>query len=175
MNHTKLSRLLLQSNNTALVGAIWAESTDGSIGNGDDLLWHLPEDMKYFSQITKANTVIMGRKTWDSLPEKFRPLPHRKNIVISNTVSELAGAKVFSSIKEAIKNIDTDEVWFIGGGQIYAASLSFVSVIKVTEVKTDISGEVKAPKVPHDFTLVESSEWLESEKGLTYRFLTYSK
>jgi len=155
------------------IGAIWAATPSGVIGDGKDLLWRLPEDLKYFSAITSGTTVIMGRKTWDSLPEKFRPLPNRVNFIISRTETSIEGATVFSSIEEALQAVETDEAWFIGGGQIYTAALDFVKEIKVTVVNLEVTGETVAPNIDNKFILSDSSEWKTSSKDIEYKFETW--
>ncbi|RYE78474.1 MAG: dihydrofolate reductase, partial [Oxalobacteraceae bacterium] len=103
-----------------LVAAI---ARDGAIGRDNALLWRLPEDMARFKAVTMGKPVVMGRKTWESIPAKFRPLPGRRNLVVSRSVSELPGAEVFASLQAASAACSEPEVCVIGGGEIYALAL----------------------------------------------------
>jgi len=158
-----------------LVGSIWAESLDGSIGDGKDLLWHIPEDLKHFSEITKNSTVIMGKNTWLSLPEKMRPLKNRINVIVSSTLEAGEDYIVASSIEDALSNAHTENVWFIGGGAIYREAMDYVDTLEITVVDTNKSGVVKAPKIPEEFILESHSDWFTSKKEYDYKFLTYKK
>lgn len=171
------------------LGAIWAQSLDGIIGNGEDMPWHLPEDLAHFKQVTLGSPVIMGRRTWLSLPQKFRPLPGRDNFVFSSRPPGpwSAGARVVTHLPEV------DEGWIMGGGQLYAATIDSVDIIELTLVGVnigDVYGDdaVYAPEVPDAFSLSGDSNWLTSHKGhvttpgqppselpLKYRFLTYER
>jgi len=105
------------------ISLIAALTRNRVIGKNNDLPWHLPDDMKYFMQTTKEHPVIMGRKNYDSIPEKFRPLPNRTNIVVTRQRDFVApGCKVVHSLEEALDeatNITTDEIFIIGGAEIY--------------------------------------------------------
>ncbi len=109
-------------------------SSEGAIGANNELLWHLPSDLKRFKALTTGHTILMGRKTFDSLPKGA--LPHRRNIVISRSVKALDGAEVYSSIDEALKQVQNDdEVFVIGGGEIYSALLPQVERIYLSLVE----------------------------------------
>jgi dihydrofolate reductase len=117
------------------VGLIWAQSTSGVIGRDGTIPWHLPEDLARFKKVTMGHTVVMGRRTWESLPARFRPLPHRRNIVLTrNRDFEAPGAEVFGSIDDAID----DQTWVIGGSEIYHLALPAATRCEVTEVEIDL-------------------------------------
>ena len=132
---------------------IVAMDEDGFIGRGNDLPWKLSSDMARFKELTEAdgfNSVIMGRKTWDSLPDTYRPLPERVNIVMSrDTDWQADGAETALYVGRAIELAyaeGSDECWVIGGAQVYEMSLERVEEIPVTTVHTSGSGEVKFPE-----------------------------
>ncbi len=142
-----------------IVSLIAAVARNRAIGKDNQLLWHLPEDMKHFRETTRGKPVIMGRKTWESLPESFRPLPGRKNIVVSrNPAYEAPGANVAASLEAALALVgDAPEVFVIGGEQIYRAALEFCDRLYLTEV--DISPEADA-----FFPEVNPAIWQEVER-----------
>jgi dihydrofolate reductase len=157
------------------LGLIWAQSTSGVIGRDGGIPWQLPEDLARFKEVTKGHTVVMGRRTWDSLPAKVRPLPGRRNIVVTRQTNFVAeGATVVGSLDDAL--IDP-ETWVIGGEQIYALALPRADQCDVTEVDVDIprdDGDAIAPVL--DETWVGTpGEWLTSDVGLRYRFHRYRR
>lgn len=106
------------------------------LGKDNQLLYRIPQDMKRFKALTQGKTVVMGRKTWESLPEKFRPLPNRDNFIIStNPKYDAPGAKVFTSLAAALAASETEDVCVIGGAQIYEQALAYAKVIEMTEIK----------------------------------------
>lgn len=112
---------------------IVAVSEDGAIGHQNQLLWHLSEDLKRFKALTTGHTIIMGRKTFDSLPKGA--LPNRRNIVISRQQIQLAGAEVYPSLDSALEAVKhEDYVYIIGGGEIYASTLAIVNEMHLTRV-----------------------------------------
>jgi dihydrofolate reductase len=126
---------------------IAALARDRVIGKGNRLLWHLPEDMKHFKSLTQGHTVIMGRKTWESLPEKFRPLPGRQNIVISrNPDYDAAGATVVTSLEEATRvGVGRTAMFVIGGAEIYALALPLADRMELTEIDAAFEGDAFFP------------------------------
>ncbi|MCV7152170.1 dihydrofolate reductase [Mycobacterium pyrenivorans] len=151
---------------------IWAQSTSGVIGRGNGIPWKLPEDMARFKALTMGHTVIMGRLTWESLPEKFRPLPGRRNIVVTRQAGYLAeGAEVVTSLEDA----PLDDAWVIGGSQIYGLALPLATRCEVTEVDIDLRREdddALAPLIDESWTGTDE-QWQDSSSGLRYRFYTY--
>ena len=164
-----------------MLGAIWAQALNGVIGDGTDMPWHIPEDLRHFKETTMGEPVIMGRRTWESLPAKNRPLPGRENFVLSTRSPGewSAGATVTNTVPES--------GWIMGGGEVYAATLDKVSRIEMTlvDVSPAPATPVYAPAVPDDFTLVRETDWMTSSAGaavaetagvdkqLRYKFLTY--
>ncbi len=152
---------------------IWAQSTSGIIGRACGIPWRLPEDQIRFKALTMGHTVVMGRRTWESLPAKFRPLPGRRNVVLTQQAGFTAdGATVVRTLDEALTDPDT---WVVGGEQIYTLAMARASRCEVTEVEIDLprdDGDVVAPVL--DETWVGTSgEWETSRTGLRYRFHTY--
>jgi dihydrofolate reductase len=152
-----------------VIGLIWAQSANGVIGRDGELPWHLPEDLKHFRTVTSGAAVLMGRRTWESLPPRFRPLPGRRNLVLSATAQE--GAETFADLPSALAAVSGD-VWVIGGAAVYRAALPFADRIVVTELRESFDGDTHAPEIsrPPD----TAGEWLESSTGLHYRFLTWA-
>jgi dihydrofolate reductase len=153
---------------------IYARARNGVIGRDNTLPWHLPEDLAHFKRLTLGCPVIMGRKTWDSLPPKFRPLPGRSNIVITHQTDwHSPGATPANSLEAALsKCAQANHVWVIGGAQIYAQALPLATTVEVTEIDADFEGDAYAPAL--------GSEWRERQResntaanGLSYSFVTW--
>jgi len=157
------------------VGLVWAQSTSGIIGRGGDIPWRVPEDLAHFKKVTMGHTVIMGRRTWDSLPAAVRPLPGRRNVVVSRqTDLMIDGAEVLGSLEEALTE---PEAWVIGGAEIYLLALPHATRCEVTEVDIDLprdDDDALAP-VLDEAWLGETGEWQVSRVGLRYRFHTYQR
>ena len=156
---------------------IYARARNGVIGKQGQLPWHLPEDLAHFKRTTLGQPVVMGRVTWESLPEKFRPLPGRTNVVVSRQTSFKAlGAQVVSSLEAAMALFPpTEVVWLIGGAQLYAQALSMASQIVVTEIDADFEGDAFAPSLlPNDWTETQRSSHV-SAQGLGYHLVTLQK
>lgn len=160
----------------ARVGLIWAQASGGVIGDGKTIPWHVPEDMARFKAITGGHPVVMGRKTWDSLPVRFRPLPGRRNIVVTrNAQWSAVGAETASSVEDALALVDGSTVWVMGGGEIYRAAMPFATELQVTYIDLDIDGETTAPEIPDGWE-ADSGEWLTSRHDeIKYRFVQYGK
>ncbi|OZC67030.1 dihydrofolate reductase [Rhodococcus sp. 06-470-2] len=158
------------------VGSIWAQSTTGTIGDGGGIPWHIPEDLAHFRAVTGGHAVVMGRKTWDSLPAKFRPLPGRRNIVVTRNASWSAeGAEVAHSVADAIALADADPVWVIGGGEIYRSAMDIATHLEVTEVDLDVVGDTSAPEIP-DGWVARAGDWQSSRvDGTRFRWVEYGK
>lgn len=149
-----------------MIGAIWAQGLDGVIGDGDGMPWHIPEDLRHFKEITMGQPVIMGRRTWESLPERFRPLPGRENFVLSRRPPGewSAGATVIRELPSA--------GWIIGGGEVYHATIRHADVLEITVIDATFAEElgeraVHAPEIPDFFTLETETGWQDSD---THRF-----
>ena len=156
-----------------MIGLIWAQAANRVIGDGLTIPWHIPEDMAHFRTVTAGATVVMGRRTWESLPPRFRPLPGRRNVVLTRDRSwRDEGADVVHELDEALR----EDAWVIGGAHVYAAALALADVVVATELREDFPGDVLAPEIPADWSL-ESSDpgdgWHESAGGLHYRWRRY--
>lgn len=155
------------------VGLIWAQSPSGVIGRAGGIPWQLPEDQARFKELTLGHTVVMGRLTWESLPAKVRPLPGRRNVVVTRQADYMAeGATVVSGLDAALTD---DETWVIGGEEIYALALPAATRCEVTEVEIDLrreDGDAVAPVLDESW-VGTAEDWRSSSSGLRYRFHTY--
>ncbi|MBC7547916.1 MAG: dihydrofolate reductase [Polaromonas sp.] len=156
------------------INLIYARAANGVIGKNNAMPWHLPDDMAHFKQLTNGWPVIMGRKTWDSLPPRFRPLPGRVNIVITRQTNWVAdGATVMPGLAQAFDHCRAfREVWVIGGAQIYALAEPLAHRAEVTDIKQNFDGDAFAPTL--------GPGWLETQRedrvsaaGLAFSFVTY--
>lgn len=134
------------------INVILAQATNGAIGFNGKLPWGgFPEDMRHFRSVTGQDAVIMGRKTWNSIPKKFRPLPGRLNVVVTKNRDLLCqGAAVVHSLEQAIKFCSNfRQVWIIGGGELYKSALATLPVksIYITQVLHEYQGDVFAPEL----------------------------
>ncbi len=163
------------------VHLIAAVADNGAIGKDNDLLWHLPDDMKYFKDKTSGTTVISGRRNYESIPEKYRPLPGRRNIVVTrNTAYEALGATVVHSLREALDEAGAHgvgEVYIIGGGQLYREALEAdsVDVMHLTRVHATIDGDTHFPDWNRDqWTLaLQRSHPKDDRHAYAFTFETY--
>jgi dihydrofolate reductase len=155
------------------IGLVWAQSTSGVIGRDGGIPWHVPEDLARFKQVTVGHTVVMGRQTWDSLPARVRPLPGRRNVVLSRQAGFTAeGAEVVGSLEAALTE---PEAWVIGGEQIYQLALPRATRCEVTEIEVDLvrdDEDAVAPVLDESWR-GETGDWQVSDSGLRYRFHTY--
>ncbi len=161
---------------TPRINLIFARAANGVIGKDNSMPWHLPEDLAHFKRLTLACPVIMGRKTWDSLPPRFRPLPGRSNIVVTRQVDwQAAGAFRASSLPEALKlSGDVPEVWVIGGAEIYRQAEPLAVRAEVTEIAQDFEGDAYAPTLGSGWVETAREQHL-SAAGLAFSFVTYQK
>jgi dihydrofolate reductase len=151
-----------------------AVARDGAIGRQNDLLWTEPRDMARFKQLTLGKPVIMGRKTWDSLPERFRPLPGRRNLVVSRSVPALPGAEVFKSLDAALDACAEAEVCVIGGGEIYALALPRVAQLSLTEIDRSFpDADRHFPEWPRASFAQARRETLQAADGTRFDFVDY--
>jgi dihydrofolate reductase len=156
------------------VGLVYAQSRNGVIGHGGSLPWHLPEDLAHFKRTTLGAPVIMGRKTWDSLPPRFRPLPGRRNIVITRDAQwQAAGAERAGSLDEALAlGAGADTVWVTGGAEVFRLALPRAHVAVVTEIDADFEGDTRAPELGPGWREVARERHV-SANGLAFSFVTY--
>ncbi|MVU82892.1 dihydrofolate reductase [Nocardia sp. ET3-3] len=157
------------------IGLIWAQTPKGIIGRDNAIPWRVPEDMTHFKDVTWGHPVVMGRKTWDSLPPRFRPLEGRRNIVVTRQADWSAeGAERAGSLAEALEMTGDRSVWIAGGGEIYRAAMPFATELMVTEVEADVDGDTLAPVIDPEWQ-ADEDDWRESSKGLRYRFRRYTR
>jgi dihydrofolate reductase len=156
------------------LGLIWAEAHGGVIGADGGMPWHVPEDLAHFKQVTLGVPVVMGRRTWDSLPERFRPLPDRENIVITRQVDWVAdGVRRAASVSDALAGLD--DVWVIGGAQIFSEVIDRADRLEVTELDLDVDeGDAFAPSRA-GWRLTDAGDWQLSRTGIRFRFLGYQR
>jgi dihydrofolate reductase len=162
------------------LGLIWAQTTSGIIGADGEMPWHLPEDLAHFKSLTLGSPVVMGRKTWDALPPRFRPLVDRRNIVVTRQVGWGAeGAEVAHSVSGALDLVAVEPfAWVIGGGQLYAAAIERADRVEVTEIRQEFAGDTRAPAIPPGWraaSVEPETGWATSRTGLDYRFLRYER
>ncbi len=160
----------------ARINLIYARANNGVIGKDGVMPWHLPEDLAHFKQLTHGCPVIMGRKTWDSLPPKFRPLPGRTNIVITRQDNwQAEGALRVASLDEALQSAaGAAEIWVIGGAQIYAQTERLATRAEVTEIDADFEGDAYAPTLGPDWRETARSAHV-SAKGQAFSFVSLER
>ncbi|HRH23551.1 MAG TPA: dihydrofolate reductase [Candidatus Magasanikbacteria bacterium] len=155
-----------------MIALIAAISENNCIGKSGTLPWYIPEDLKRFKNITTGHTVLMGRKTWESIPEKFRPLPNRKNIVVTrNTDYPVpAGVMLYHSVDEALKREEGD-IMVIGGAEIYTQSIDHADTLYITHIRTVIEDGTAF------FPAIDPTIWkeVEREDHEHFSFVTYKK
>jgi dihydrofolate reductase len=164
-----------------IISMIAAMSSNRVIGKNNDLPWHLPDDFNFFKQTTKGHFVIMGRKNFESLPANFRPLPHRTNIVITRKTDYQAdGVTILHSLEEAIaqgRAAQQEELFIIGGGEIYKLGLTLADKIYLTEINAEVNGDTHFPEF-------DKSLWKETDRKhhpaddrhkYSFDFVTYQK
>lgn len=158
-----------------LLTLIVARARNGVIGRDNTLPWRLPEDLQHFKRTTLGAPIIMGRKTWDSIG---RPLPGRRNIVVSrNRNLALEGAEVVGSLEDAQRLcVGVEQVFLIGGAQLYAEALPSADRLIVTEIDADVEGDAHFPAVDRAKWLERSRETHHSEaNGFDYAFVVYER
>jgi len=164
------------------VSLIVAVSENGVIGKDNDLIWHLPKDMKFFKETTLEHHVIMGRKNFESIPHKYRPLPNRTNVVITRQSDYKAeGCVVVNSVEESLeiaKQNGETEPFIIGGGQIYKIALeqNLVDRIYLTRIHHSFDGDTFFPELSEDWKEVKREDCFADEKNkYDYSFIILEK
>ncbi|TCN73181.1 dihydrofolate reductase [Acetobacteroides hydrogenigenes] len=159
-----------------MIAIVVAMASNNAIGKDNQLLWHITEDLKFFKALTQGGTVIMGRKTYESIG---RPLPNRRNIVVSRSISQLDDrVELYHSLEDAVKAASSDErVFIIGGGEIYRQSLPMADTLYITHVDYPYEGDTFFPEVNYDEWSV--AERVDHERGAAFEhpfsFVTYKK
>ncbi|WP_345494629.1 dihydrofolate reductase [Nocardia callitridis] len=158
---------------------IWAQTLDGVIGADNAIPWRIPEDMAHFKETTSGHPVVMGRRTWDSIPPRFRPLPGRRSIVVTRQPDWAAeGAERAGSVHEALELSAPDPVWIAGGAEIYRAAMSFATLLCVTEIDSPLEGDAHAPEIGPQWreeAAVAQPQWHTSTSGLRFRTRWYAR
>lgn len=155
-----------------MIALIAAISENNCIGKSGTLPWHIPEDLKRFKTITTGHTVLMGRKTWESIPEKFRPLPNRKNIVVTRNTDYAVpvGVVLYHSVEEVLKH-EKGDIMVIGGAEIYTQSITLADTLYITHIRTFIEDGTAF------FPTIDAKIWKETEREdhEHFSFVTYTK
>jgi dihydrofolate reductase len=157
------------------VSLVAAVARDGVIGRDNAIPWRLPEDARRFREVTMGHAVVMGRRTWDSLPNRFRPLPGRRNVVVTRNAEWRAeGAERAGSLDEALRLLAGEpEVFVIGGAELYADALPQADELVVTEIDAEVEGDVFFPTWDRAAFREESREEHVSEDGVAFAFVSY--
>ncbi len=157
------------------VSLVAAVARGGVIGRDGGIPWRIPEDMARFRELTTGHAVVMGRRTWESLPDQFRPLPGRDNVVVTRNPDWSAqGADRAGSVEAAFELLESEpRVFVIGGGEIYAAALPLADELLLTEIDAEIEGDTTFPRWDRDeFEEVERRERI-NEGGTRFAFVRY--
>jgi dihydrofolate reductase len=173
------------------INLMYAQSLDGFIGRDGKLPWHVPEDLGRFKWLTSGRPVIMGRATWDSLPEKFKPLPGRRNIIMTHQVEGSVRQQTMSGTpywyardvedaldvaKDFLKHNSGDEIWVIGGSQIYNLFLPIADLVYMTLIHVYVpDGDARAPILPLGEWKATTSERLTSTTGIEYENVIFKR
>ena len=147
----------------------------GVIGREGTIPWRIPEDMARFRELTTGHTVVMGRRTWDSLPDRFRPLPGRRNVVLTrNPAWRADGADVAESLEAALALLEQESrVYVIGGAELYAAALPLADELLLTEIALDVAGDTFFPTYdPREFVTAERTPHTSAD-GTSFAFVRY--
>ncbi len=156
---------------------IAAVARNGAIGRGNDLLWKESADQRHFAATTRGHAVIMGRRTWESLPPRFRPLPGRRNIVVTRSAGyEAPGAETVDSLDAALGRLaGTALAFVIGGSQLYAQALPRIDEMVLTEIDADLDGDVQFPAWDRQAFVEAAREAHTAANGTHYAFVTYRR
>jgi dihydrofolate reductase len=158
----------------ALIAAV---ARDGVIGRDNAIPWYLPEDARRFREVTMGHAVVMGRRTWESLPERFRPLPGRRNVVVTrNDAWRSEGAERAPSLDDALSLLAGEaQVFVIGGAELYAEALQLADELVVTEIDAEVEGDVFFPTWDRGVFREQSREEHVSDDGVAFAFVTYTR
>jgi len=156
-----------------MIKIIVATSKNKVIGDSNSLIWHLPADLKRFKALTTGNSIVMGRKTYESIG---RPLPNRRNIIITRDVKyDVEGCETVNSLEEALM-ICNQNCFIIGGGEIYKQSMEIADQIYLTLVHEDFEGDTEFPEIGSEWKMVTSQDFEPDEKNKhKYSFIEYMK
>ncbi len=161
-----------------MIKIIVAVASNGVIGKENDLPWNIPTDLKHFKTITSGHSVLMGRKCWESIPEKYRPLPNRNNIVLTRDTTYVAkGATVEHSLEHVVDKFKNSgkTLFIIGGAEIYKESFKYASGMFLTKIYNEVEGDIYLTGLnENDWDMKEISEMIE-ENGYSYTINYYEK
>jgi len=168
----KLKDQWLFKMNLILIVAI---SENNIIGNKGVIPWRIKEDLTRFKEMTLNHPVIMGRKTYESIPEKFRPLPQRKNIILSKSFQNENGIYIARNLEEALNLTDNQDSYIIGGREVYNLFLPLATNLEITRVHENYEGDTFFPEINlKEWNLIKKEDKI-SEKGINFSFLSYKK
>jgi dihydrofolate reductase len=158
----------------ALVAAV---ARGGVIGRDGTIPWRVPEDVAFFKELTTGHPVVMGRRTWESIPDRFRPLPGRRNVVVTrNREWSAEGAERAGSVAEALSLVEgTDRVFVIGGAELYADALPLADELLLTEIDLDVEGDTFFPAWQRAEFDEVSREEHATEDGIPFAFVNYRR
>ena len=158
----------------ALVAAV---ARGGVIGRDGTIPWRIPDDVAFFKELTTGYAVVMGRRTWESIPDRFRPLPGRRNVVVTrNQEWSAEGAERAGSVEEALRLVDgAERVYVVGGAEIYAAALPHADELLLTEIDLDVEGDTLFPAWERDEFEEVSREPHFAADGTPFAFVTYRR
>lgn len=161
------------------VGVVWAQDSRGGVGARGEIPWHVPEDQAHFRRLTSGSVVVMGRATWESLPQRFRPLPGRENVVLStDSAYDAPGACVVTSLGGALRASAGRPTWVIGGTRVWTEALESAHLAVITYVDTCVEADTVAPQLPEGWVAVSASPaagWATSSSGLRFRVEAYRR
>ena len=159
------------------VSLVAAVARNGVIGRGGGIPWHLPEDVARFKQLTTGHAVVMGRRTWESLPDRFRPLPGRRNVVVTRRPGWSAvGAETAVSVADALDLVrDDEQVFVIGGAGVYAEALAYADALELTELELDVEGDTFFPDFDRSRFVEKARKARVTEDGIAFAFVTYTR
>ena len=157
------------------ISIIAAIAKNNAIGKDNDLIWHISEDLKRFKKLTSGHTIIMGRKTYESLP--FKPLPNRKNIILSGkTDLKFERAIVANSIEDALKECESeDEIFICGGATVYKKFIDIADKMYLTEINQEFDGDTFFPDYNQDNWKIklQSEKYTDEKSNIEYKFIDY--
>jgi dihydrofolate reductase len=157
------------------ISLIAAVANNNVIGKDNQLIWHLPADLKHFKTITMGHTVVMGRKTYESM---MKPLPGRTNVVITRQQNyHPEGVIIKPSLEDALKDLKVEEVFIIGGGEIFKQAMALANKIYLTQIHADFDGDAFFPEInPNEWIKTEEENHLKDEKNpYDYTYITYDR
>jgi dihydrofolate reductase len=158
-----------------MITIIAAAGENNSLGKDNDLVWHLPDDFKRFKELTSGNYILMGRKTFETFP---KPLPNRKHLIITrqDNYSVPENCFVFDAIQSAIDFTDNQDIWIIGGGEIYKQSMEIADRIELTRVHSEFEADTFFPEIGEEWKLVsEEYHPVDDRHKYDFTYLTYDR